>query len=108
MTRDPRLDDLQAIGLNDMWLEIADTFGVDQFLGMWEVMTRYMESSDPRVRVPNLYRFFKLQRDRFIVTLREEKKLSGPEIRQKLKEVLCEDISVRHIDRVLKKHNIEL
>lgn len=102
--RDPRLDELHQMGLQRVWLEIAETIGVDGFLATWRLLDAAFQSSmedHGRMLVPiRAYRtFLKFQRNRYIHTL-VSMGMSTREIREKVRLCLCEEVTVRHINRI--------
>lgn len=104
--RDPRLDELHQIGLQRVWLDVAETIGIDSFLAMWRILdTTFQSTADDsgRIKVPmRAYRsYLKFQRNRYINTL-TAMGLSAQEVREKVRQQLCESISLRHINRLSK------
>jgi hypothetical protein len=102
--RDPRLEELREMGLQRIWLDIAEKIGVDAFLSMWRILDSDQTSieNSGRLMVPiRAYgTYLRYQRNRYVEAL-SEMGYSPPEIRQKLKEQLCEHISIRHISRLV-------
>lgn len=102
---DPRLDELRDMGMRPRWLYLAEQIGVDAFLTMWRLLDENppnMPGSTVYVSMPRFTRFLRYQRNRFIESLVQEG-LQAPEIQRRVKRDLCEDISVRHIDRISEK-----
>lgn len=104
-TRDPRLDELRRMGLQRVWLEVAETIGVDNFLAMWRVL-----DVDPacghaegylKITLKHYRSFLRYQRNRFIETLAAAG-CTEDEIQVRLRAQLCETVSLRHIKRLAK------
>ncbi len=109
---DPRLDELCDMGLGQLWIHIAKHIGVDAFLFVWQVLDKKNISAPPgcydkaRIRVPQFSRYIHYQRNKVIVALSNEG-LSTKEIQKRIKTDLCEDITVRHIQRIIKRCKIK-
>ena len=102
--RDPRLDELREMGLQRVWLDVAEAIGVDALLKMWRIL-----DADPasignagRLLIPlrSYSTFLRYQRNRYIESL-DALGHKPPEIQKKLKDQLCEHISIRHISRLV-------
>ena len=104
--RDPRFDELQQMGLQRVWLDVAAEIGVDALLKLWRILDADQGSigDDGRLLVPlrSYSTFLRFQRNRYIETLNALGK-SPREIRDLLKSQLCEMISIRHISRLIQK-----
>jgi hypothetical protein len=104
--RDPRLDELRQMGLQRVWLNIAEEVGVDNLLKVWRALDKDQSSigDDGRLLVPirSYSTFLRYQRNRYIETL-DSMGMSAKQIQQKLSEQLCEQISLRHISRLAKQ-----
>lgn len=104
--RDPRLDELSQMGLQRLWLVIAERIGVDNLLAMWRIIDADQSSigDDGRLLVPirSYSTFLRYQRNRYIESL-DSMGLKPPEIQKKLKDQLCEQISIRHISRLIQQ-----
>ncbi len=103
--RDPRLDDLQRMGLPRVWMLVAEAIGADAFLATWRIL-----DSDPsswhnetilRVRLRPYRSYLRYQRNRFIEALVSQG-LKPDEIKRRLRMQLGEDVSDRHILRLAK------
>lgn len=101
--RDPRLDELQKIGLKRVWLDVAEEIGVDAFLAMWRILdaddsSRHKEGF-LQVHL-KLYRsFLRYQRNRYIEAL-AALGYKPVEIQRSLARQLREPVSLRHISRL--------
>lgn len=101
---DPRLDELRQIGLPYRWLQVAQSIGVDAFLITWQILDQ--ENRDggggarARFRVPMFSRYLRFQRNRYVRTLAESGKRVH-EIQQSVRLQLCEELSERHIARII-------
>lgn len=105
--RDPRLEELREMGLQREWLDVADAIGVDEFLKVWRILdasssAHSRKGEDGRLMIPiRAYgTYLRYQRNRYVEAL-SEMGYTPPEIRVKLKEQLCEHISIRHISRLV-------
>lgn len=103
--RDPRLDDMQRMGLPRVWMLVAEAIGADAFLATWRIL-----DSDPsswhnetilRVRLRPYRSYLRYQRNRFIEMLAAQG-LKPDEIKRRLRLQLGEDVSDRHILRLTK------
>lgn len=102
---DPRLDELRDMGMRPRWIQIAEQIGVDAFLVLWRLLDENppnMPGSTVYVSMPRFTRFLRYQRNRFIEAMVQEG-LQTAEIQRRVRRELCEDISVRHIDRISEK-----
>ena len=110
MLADNRIDDLRSHGLADYWIEIAESIGYDNFVCMWQILDKknnHMNCKDSsRIRVPFFSQFLKFQRNKYILFLRESGKKTS-HIQYLLKKELCENLTVVHILRIIKKHTIK-
>jgi len=102
---DPRLGELREMGMHPRWIRIAEEIGIDAFLAVWRLLDENppnMPGSTVYVSMPRFTRFLRYQRNRFI----EAMVVAGAgstDIKKRLKAELCEEVSVRHIDRISKK-----
>lgn len=101
--RDPRLDDLRRMGLQRVWVDVAEEIGVDAFLRAWRIIDAdpACSSDGTTLRVPlRLYRtFLRFQRNRFIRALADLKH-SPRDIKRRLSRQFGESVSLRHIKRI--------
>lgn len=103
--RDPRLDELSAMGMPRTWLQVAEAIGFDAFLQMWRIL-----DADESLHEDNMvkaylrpYRsYLRFQRNRYIETL-AALKVPCATIRDMLKRQLGEEISERHIFNLANK-----
>ena len=104
--RDPRLEELREMGLQRVWLDVAEEIGVDALLKTWRILDRDQASvgDDGRLLIPlrSYSTFLRYQRNRYIETL-DNLGMKPKEIREKLNKQLCEQISLRHISRIIKR-----
>ena len=104
--RDPRLDELQKMGLQRNWVDIGEKIGVDNVLIVWRMLDsdEANHADDGRLLIPiRRYRtYIRYQRNRYIESL-VEMGLSPREIKEKIERQLCEKISVRNILRIAKR-----
>lgn len=103
---DPRLEELKKMGLQHVWIRVAEEIGFDAFLSVWRIL-----DADPasyggggRLEIPlRAYSsYLRYQRNRYIETL-TEMGCDAKQIRDRLKEQLRERISLRHISRIQKR-----
>lgn len=101
--RDPRMDELERMGLPRVWLDVAEEIGIDPFLSMWRIL-----DADPSMRHKEgflqinlkLYRsYLRYQRNRYIEAL-AARGYKPIEIQRELSRQLCESVSLRHISRL--------
>lgn len=101
--RDPRLDELQRIGLKRVWLDVAEEIGVDAFLAMWRILDADDSSRHKEGFLQihlKLYRsFLRYQRNRYIEALAGQG-YKPVEIQKSLARQLREPVSLRHISRL--------
>lgn len=106
--RDPRLDELERMGLQRHWLNVAEAIGVDAFLVMWRTLdaepSLWMDppGSGMRIRLRRYESFLRYQRNRHIEAL-YALGLTSEEIRARIAENIGEILSERHIDRLCKQ-----
>lgn len=97
---DPRVDELRAMGLSPKWIRVAEVIGVEGFLRMWQILDGGDRTQNCRIYIPNFGAYLRYQRNRLILSLGDQG-LNTNEIRQRVRNLLCEEISERHIDRIL-------
>jgi len=104
--RDPRLDELQAMGLQRIWIDIGEKIGGDNLIIMWRMLDSDQISlaDDGRLLIPirRFRTYVRYQRNRYIETL-IEMNFSPREIKEKLERQLCEKVSIRNILRIARK-----
>lgn len=106
---DPReaalLDELDAMGLSSVMLQVAYTIGFDNFMAMWEILDRSYEAisendSGIYLRMQRMSAYKRYQRNRFIETL-AALGMSQLEIQREVKATLGEEVSGRHTYRLM-------
>jgi hypothetical protein len=106
--RDPRLDELRAMGLPAGQLRIAEAIGHDAFITLWRVAdgeaSFHTDKGDLELRLRPYRSYLRFQRNRYIETLHAQGKTLD-EIRKLVLEHLCEPISARHIRRLVSGDN---
>jgi hypothetical protein len=94
---------LRRIGLQRVWLDVAEQIGVDAFLVVWRLIDAdpSCSSDGTTLRVPiRLYRtFLRAQRNQYIRTL-AGMDVSPREIKRRLSRQFGESVSLRHIKRI--------
>lgn len=93
---------LHKIGMHLRWITLAQRIGMDAFLEMW----RAVDEDETRtgtsilISIPRLSRFTRFQRNQFIMALACDG-FDHEAIRRQVWQVLHEEISLRHIARVI-------
>lgn len=104
--RDPRVEEFRQMGLQRVWLDVAEEIGADAMLKMWRILDRAHANGgdEGRFMVPmrSYGSFLRYQRNRYIEAL-DSQGVKPKEIREMLNKQLCEQISIRHISRILKR-----
>lgn len=103
--RDPRLDELGAMGMPRTWLQVAEAIGIDAFLQMWRILDADDSLHEDNMVQAHLrpYRsYLRFQRNRYIETL-AALRVPCSTIRDMLKRQLGEEISERHIFNLANK-----
>lgn len=102
----PALDELRRMGLAPVWIIVAEIIGVDGFLRVWHALDRASSLDGGASRetayiyVPSFVTFLRYQRNRFIAALGQQG-METEAIRRRVRDTLCEDVSCRHIERIL-------
>ena len=103
--RDPRLDDLQRMGIPRVWMQVAEAIGADAFLETWRIIdadpASWQNDTFLRVRLRPYRSYLRYQRNRFIESLAAQG-LRPDEIKRRLRAQLGEEVSDRHILRLAK------
>jgi len=100
---DSRLNELREIGLPQWLLDLTTEIGVDAALMVWQRLSdAARERGDNRIHVPAWSTFLRYQRNRFILTLGDQG-VSPEAIRDQVRAVLCEQISLLHVKRILSR-----
>lgn len=100
-----RMDDLRAMGMPTVWLEIADDIGSDAFLRIWHRLDRQYSfqeagSGEPlRIRLRRFSSYLRYQRNRYIEAL-AGMGLDAMEIQKRLLAELGEKVGPAHIARI--------
>lgn len=106
---DPReaalLSELDAMGLSRVMLQVAQTIGFDNFMAMWRILDGSYESlsdndSGIYIRLQRLSAYKRFQRNRFIEAM-AAMGMTQPEISRSVKRDLGENVSDRHIWRLM-------
>lgn len=106
-----RLRELAEMGLPAIWIDVAKAIGYEPFLTLWRLLdaeysrrTR-QESHSMIVLELRRYRSFqRYQRNRFIEAMAPL--LTDQEIQQRVADELGEDLSIRHIVRILDRRRM--
>jgi hypothetical protein len=99
------LEELDAMGLSRVMLQVAHAIGFDNFMAMWRILDGSHEAladndSGIYVRLQRLSAYRRYQRNRFIESL-VAMNLSHAEIALSVKRDLGEEVSDRHIWRLM-------
>ncbi len=98
---DPRLGELERIGISQWILDLADELGVDAALTIWRRLS-HESGEDHRVSVPRWSTYLRFQRNHFIASL--DAQGHPPEvIRELLVTALCESLSLVSIKRIVSR-----
>lgn len=106
---DPReaalLDELDAMGLSRVMLQVAHAIGFDNFMAMWHILDASFEAradndSGIYVRLQRLSAYRRYQRNRFIEAM-AAMGMAQPEIARAVERDLGEKVSDRHIWRLM-------
>ena len=106
-SRDPRIDELAAMGLRQTFIDIAEAIGFDNFMTVWKIFDADpafldQDPSGLRIRMP-LYRAWeRYQRNRYMEALFHAG-LSVEEVRSRVKKYLRENLTKRHVSRFMKQ-----
>lgn len=103
--RDPRLDELQALGLHATWQKVAAEIGVDAFLAMWRIVDQEQQWHHPKgtLEIPlrHYSSYLRFQRNQFIRAL-SMAGMTEKEIHYRLLTALGEKLDPTHIKRIAK------
>lgn len=100
--RDSSLDELHSMGLAPAWIQTARVLGPIQFVEIWRTLdAEAKRAGDRYIYLPSFRVFLRYQRNRFIVSLADSG-LSITRIQLLLYSFLREELSARHIARVLR------
>jgi len=98
-----RLAELCKMGLSAPLMRAAAAIGVDAFLILWRILdsdpSLHTEKGDIELHLRPFRSYLRYQRNRYIEALVEQG-FSVTEIRDKVRRMLCERISLRHISRI--------
>jgi hypothetical protein len=99
------LDELDAMGLSSVMLNVARTIGFDNFMAAWRILDGAHEAlsdndSGIYIRMPRMSAYRRFQRNRFIEAM-ARMGMSHPEIARSVKRDLGEEVSDRHIWRLM-------
>ncbi|MDD4927499.1 MAG: hypothetical protein PHF58_13475 [Methylotenera sp.] len=102
---DPRLEELKQMGLQAVWIAVAEKIGIDNMLNAWQILDqdKTSVSDNGRLLIPlrSYSTYLRFQRNRYIESL-SRMGLKPPAIKQIMSEQLGEKISIRHISRLSK------
>jgi hypothetical protein len=112
---DPReralLDELAAMGLSRVMLQVAHAIGFDNFMAMWRILDTSYEAiadndSGIYIRLQRMSAYRRYQRNRFIEAM-AAMGLSHQEISRSVKRDLGEEVSDRHIWRLMEPGRVK-
>lgn len=100
---DIRLRELEEIGLQRIWLTVAQQIGVDNFFAMWKLLSTRPElindDNQIEIRLRRFASYQKYQRNRYIETL-VRAGMKPSEVRQVIRRDLGENLTDRHVQRL--------
>lgn len=99
-----RLRELEVMGLQSVWLEVARAIGYDHFMVLWQILDRTVamrseSESMIELQLRRLASYHRFQRNRFIESLAAAG-LADRQIREALQAELGERLSLSHISRL--------
>lgn len=99
------LDELDAMGVSRVMLQVAHTIGFENFMAMWRILDAAHETwtdseSGLQLRMQRLAAYKRYQRNRFIEAM-AAMGMSQPEISRSVQRDLGEKVSDRHIWRLM-------
>ena len=105
------LDELDAMGLSRVMLQVAHTIGFDAFMAMWRILDGAHEAiadndSGIYIRLQRLSAYKRYQRNRFIEAM-AAMGMTQPEIARSVKRDLGEKVSDRHLWRLMAKGRVK-
>lgn len=105
---DPRIADLRAMGLAQVWLDVVAAIGVDAFLALWRIVdahpANWHDSGTLRMSIRRYKSFLRSQRNRYIEALgRSRPALSIEEIRRRVNIAFGENLSTNHLSDILRR-----
>jgi len=101
---DPRIKALHDMYVGEEWIQFAEIVGYESFMVLW--MKFGEENNSKCLYVPTLSKYVRYQRNLLILKLFDEGYRSN-QIKKHIKRELCEDISIRHIDRICLKSKMK-
>lgn len=106
------LDELDAMGVSRVMLQVARTIGFDNFMAMWRILDAAHETwtdneSGLQLRMQRLAAYKRYQRNRFIEAM-AAMGMSQPEISRSVFRELGEKVSDRHIWRLMAPGRVKL
>lgn len=100
---DPRLAELEQMGLRAVHLRVARAIGVDAFLAAWKLYDEdegcRTDKGDLQISMRSYRSYLRYQRNRFIEAL-VAAGLTPKQIRARVRADLCESLHPRHISRI--------
>lgn len=102
--RDVELRELRQIGLSRVWMDVARVVGPRLFLEIWRLLDRdelIEQEGRLRLTIPRFRQYQRYQRNRYIQALAHEGH-DASAIRDKVTRELGEEISVKHVSRLMK------
>lgn len=102
--RDPRLDELRAMGMHHCWQKVAAEIGMDAFLAMWRILDSEEQWRHPKGGLELTLRRYRSyehhQRDAYIKQLANIG-LSALDVRKRLTDALGVSLEVKRIKEVI-------
>ena len=104
---DPRLRELQEIGLREHWIEVAQEIGYDAFLAMWRLLSKRESLRDDSNQIALTLRpfasFERYQMNRYVETLIASG-LSAVQIHSDIRQNLQWPMTITQVRRRLKHY----
>ena len=100
---DPRIEQLRDMGIGKIWIRFATVAGYEAFMALWVIIGK---DESIRIRMPPFSKYKRFQRNQRIREL-FELGVRRELIKKDIKKTLCEDVSLRHIDRLCAKCKVD-
>lgn len=107
---DAKFRELAAMGLPQVWLDVAHDIGYDAFMRVWRRLDAASEllsdgESMIEVQLRRYASFQRYQRNRFIEAL-VDLGMEGPAIRDRVAREIGDNLSLRHIQRIARTRRV--
>ena len=107
---DAKFRELAAMGLPQVWLDVARDIGYDAFMRVWrrlDAATELLSDGESMIEVKlrRYASFQRFQRNRFIEAL-VDMGLQNPEIRDRVARDIGDNLTLRHIQRIARTRRV--